>query len=862
MASTILKKNNAPLSIYQQKVLLKYNIYNALFLSLPFKNIKKTATLLPLFTEMAKKNYEKGASPQEIVQKFFKKYDPDATEKDQIDLLFNFIQYVEREIVLFDALEEAAFPQTHHLDGFGTITHLIEKAQNEKKIEYLKNYFKNFKIRIVLTAHPTQFYPGNVLGIINDLRKALEKDDINETNDLLLQLGKTPIYKREKPTPYEEAVGIIWYLENVFYQVVGFIYDRIKNDVFGQEELKNEIINIGFWPGGDRDGNPFVTPKTTWDVAVRLKQTIALNYYRDIRKLRRRLTFKEVEKKLLKIEKKLYKTSIHQDAKSFISLNDLKNKLKEIRSILINKHQAIFLDKLDSFINKVDLFGYHFAKMDLRQDSRLHHRAFLSVLKEFPDLLPANFWNLEEEKKLALLANIDANISYKELKNSLAIDIYKTISVAKKIQKNNCEQSINRYIISNTQSALHIMELFAMLKTGAFHDGLTMDIVPLFETIPDLEIAAEIMEKVYQIPAYRKHLSQRGDKQIIMLGFSDGTKDGGYLMSNWTIYKAKENLTEISRKYGINSIFFDGRGGPPARGGGKTHQFYASLGPNIEDSEVQLTIQGQTISTNYGSFHPARYNIEQLLSSVYYNREENHHPISDEDREVLEQLAQKSYEAYQQFKKHPMFVPYLEEMSPLKFFSKMNVGSRPVKRGASSRLELKDLRAIPFVGAWSMLKQNIPGFYGFGTALKYFEDKNAFNKVENLYSHSRFFQTLVENSMMSLTKSFFELTQYMKDDEKFGEFWKMIYNEYQTTHILLLRLTNYKTLMENDPIRRLTIKTRDQIVLPLLTIQQYALQKIKSLEAMPNPDLTLLDVYKKMVVRSLLGNVNASRNSA
>ena len=185
------------------------------------------------------------------------------------------------------------------------------------------------------------------------------------------------------------------------------------------------------------------------------------------------------------------------------------------------------------------------------------------------------------------------------------------------------------------------------------------------------------MEQLYTNPEYIAHLRARGSKQHIMLGFSDGTKDGGYLMANWGIYKAKELLTEMSRKYDITAIFFDGRGGPPARGGGKTHQFYSSLGPTIEDKEVQLTIQGQTISSNFGTLDSSKYNLEQLISSGIKNRIDGEKNIlSDKDRVVITNLAETSYETYKDFKNHPMFIPYLERMSTLKYYAKTNIGSK------------------------------------------------------------------------------------------------------------------------------------------------------------------------------------------
>jgi phosphoenolpyruvate carboxylase len=372
------------------------------------------------------------------------------------------------------------------------------------------------------------------------------------------------------------------------------------------------------------------------------------------------------------------------------------------------------------------------------------------------------------------------------------------------------------------------------------------------------------MQKLYANKAYMQHLAQRGHKQTIMLGFSDGTKDGGYLMANWAIFKAKENLTKISKAYGVKVIFFDGRGGPPARGGGKTHQFYASLGPTIENKEIQLTVQGQTISSNFGTQDAAQYNIEQLLSAGISNElfNDTNNIMTKNDLEIMNDLALISYQAYSDFKNHPKFLPYLERMSTLKYYAKTNIGSRPSKRSSGNELNFSDLRAIPFVGSWSQLKQNVPGFYGVGTALKKYEDAGEFDKLIDFYNNSDFFKTLIGNSMMSLSKSFFGLTQYMEKDEEFGEFWKIIFKEYETTHRLILKLAGYTELMQSNKVGKASIDIRENIVLPLITIQQFALINIQKLQKDENANPDLLKTFEKMVTRSLFGNINASRNSA
>tara|TARA_B110000967_G_scaffold59604_1_gene61126 strand:- start:928 stop:3507 length:2580 start_codon:yes stop_codon:yes gene_type:complete len=850
---------------FKQNVLSKYQIYNSIFMTLPFDTITKTGALLPLFFETCEKGFSKNETPTAIVESFFKKYQARRSPKSQINLLFRFIQYIERQVVLFDAIEDAAFPVVNNMDGIGTLRSLKETASAENKLELLKNYLEEFKVRIVLTAHPTQFYPGSVLGIITDLTEAIKENDLTRIHQLLAQLGKTPFFKHKKPTPYDEAVSLIWYLENVFYKSFGTVYDYIQQNIFDGKHIQNDIINIGFWPGGDRDGNPFVTPEITLKVASRLRETIIKNYYRDLRQLKRKVSFAGVEDRVTALEGEMYKMITNK--KTDLTLDHLVYELKEIKAEIIQKHQSLYASDVNSLLNKIHLFGFHFSSLDIRQDSRAHAKVFNDMvnvlIKSGSSIFPANYHSLSESKQISTLSKIEGRLDMDLISDKETLKALKTMAAIKTIQETNGEKAANRYIISNNQTTLNVMQLYAMLKLVAFEDELTVDIAPLFETITDLENAPSVMEDLYTNPNYIAHLKARGNRQTIMLGFSDGTKDGGYLMANWAIYQAKERLTTISRKHDITVIFFDGRGGPPARGGGKTHNFYASLGPTIEDKEVQLTIQGQTISSNFGTLDSSQYNLEQLISSGVHNSlSDKDLTMTPENRTVMAHLSKLSYEAYVDFKAHPKFIPYLEHMSTLKFYAKTNIGSRPSKRGKSEGLVFEDLRAIPFVGSWSQLKQNVPGFFGVGTALKHYEDIGEFDKAQHLFQTSDFFKTLIENSMMSLSKSFFDLTKYMSDDPEYGAFWNVIYTEYVTTKRLLLKLTGYSELMEEEPAGKASISVRESIVLPLLTIQQYALKKIQDLEKESPRDEAQIEVYEKIVMRSLFGNINASRNSA
>ncbi|AUC86186.1 phosphoenolpyruvate carboxylase [Polaribacter sp. ALD11] len=853
------------LSRFNENVLSKYQIYNSIFMTLPFDTISNTGVLLPLFHKLCEKGFQEGKNPTEIVNTFFSKYQENPTEKEKTDLLFRFIQYIERQVVLFDAIEDAAFPVVNNMDGIGTLRNSKETAILSDKKEALKAHLEDFKVRVVLTAHPTQFYPGSVLGIITDLDQAIQNDDLLLIKKLLAQLGKTPFYKKAKPSPYDEAISLIWYLENVFYHSISKIYNYIQNNIYDGNPMDNEIIDLGFWPGGDRDGNPFVTTQITLDVAEKLRQSILRSYYRDVKRLKRRFTFDGVQEILARVEKRLYKHVVRSYSKVNFSQKILLEELSNARQIVADKHQSLFIEELDDFINKVRIFGFHFATLDIRQDSRVHHQAFTQIVKDLHTIgdstFPKNYEHLSEEEQIEILAAAKGSIDPKTLTDDTSVSTIESMYALKQIQKRNGERGANRYIISNNQTALNVMETFAMLNLCGFENGLPVDVIPLFETVEDLQNAEEVMRTLYSNRTYRYHLEKRKNKQTIMLGFSDGTKDGGYLMANWGIFKAKEALTEVSREFDIEVIFFDGRGGPPARGGGKTHQFYASLGPTIEDKEIQLTVQGQTISSNFGTQNSAQYNLEQLLSSGIKNDIFTKDQLNDDNRKLIEDMAETSYKTYVDFKNHPQFLPYLEKMSTLKYYAKTNIGSRPSKRSSSATLDFSALRAIPFVGSWSQLKQNVPGFFGVGTALKKYEDAGRFDEIVEFYNASDFFKTLLENSMMSLTKSFFELTAYMADDAEFGEFWKLIFEEYKTTKRLLLKLTGHKVLMENFPIGKASIEIREQIVLPLLTIQQFALKQIQELQS-SDENAAKIEVYEKMVMRSLFGNINASRNSA
>jgi phosphoenolpyruvate carboxylase len=847
---------------FNNEVVTRFELYNSLFQTLPFYQVKDTGILLPFFSSHCEKGAIKQQSPTHIIGSFFKKYVPDIDHREQINRLFRFIQYIERQVVLFDAIEDSSFSKLGRADDIGTLQSLLQQAAvSDDARKDISEKLKDFSLRLVLTAHPTQFYPGTVLGIMTDLIEALKTNDINNIDVLLQQLGKTPFFNKTSPTPVDEAVSLVWFLENTFYHAISAIQAKLEEEFDIDIDSPHQILELGFWPGGDRDGNPNVNTETTKDVAALLRQIIFRCYYRDFRVLKRRITFRGIEKTMARLETMFYENAFTKQPADPKNVQDeILSLLQSIRQTLATNHDSLFVDIVDHFRQKVQLFGCYFATLDIRQDSRILRKVFKYTTDSAKTGTPAGYEDLSEEGKLKSIAFKEVNFYCPDDADDMTKDTLDTIRLMKQIQQSNGEKACQRFIISNCQQASDILQLIDLfLWSGWKAENLSVDFMPLFETVNDLQVAAEVMEQLYTHPFYKAHLARRGNMQSIMLGFSDSTKDGGYLMANWSIYKAKVELTAMARKYNIKLAFFDGRGGPPARGGGKTHRFYASMGNEIANEQIQLTIQGQTVSSQYGSIETARFNIEQLInagviSSLHPNKNDL---LSNEQKGLITDMADESYKLFMALREHPLFVEYLEKFSPLKLLSKINISSRPTKRNADAPLKLEDLRAISFVTAWSQLKQSIPGFYGVGTALKKMKDEGNWAEIGHLYNSSGFFKTMLDNCMMSMSKSDFRVTAYLEKDEKFGGFWKMLKDEFELTKTLLLELTGNTVLMEDSPVDRRSIAIRERIVLPLVIIQHYALQCLNN-----NTDAELADVYNKLVIRTVYGIVNAGRNLA
>jgi phosphoenolpyruvate carboxylase len=828
-------------STYASAVARPFEVYNSIFLTLPLDGIRGTGLRVPLFAEACREGLAGGRSPMDLLAEHLEEVH--LPEEERVGLLFRYVQYIERQVVLVDALEDARYDRLNDLEGAESLAGILPRIARRGLEGALAEALEGQHVRVVLTAHPTQFYPGTALGIITDLTARIEAGDLESAHNLLHQLGLTPFFQTKKPTPYEEAVRQSWYLEHVFFEALPKLALRVAASTGVPLDTAAGLFSVGFWPGGDRDGNPYVDAGTTLRVARRLRLTLLRCYRRSFRQLRRRITFKGLDIELDALQSRVEEAILDIDSQVFDDEGVLEG-LEAIEGRVRQDFGGLHAEEIARLRVAILMFGRHFAAIDIRQDSR--------VLRRSADAMGL------PEGIAPLLASETAS-EMPEGTDDVVRDAWEVMGSIREIQQLNGPRGCHRFIISNCRGAEDVIRLYTMARHAHAGDSMALDFVPLFETVDDLAGAPDQMRILFDAVEYREHVAQRQNVQHVMLGFSDGTKDGGYLRANWSIHQAKERLSAICRESGVEVVFFDGRGGPPARGGGNTHRFYASLGPDVDTREVQTTIQGQSISSNFGTPRSASYNLELLLTAGIQHRliDPEKSRWTADQRAMMDQLAERSYAEYSALKAHPVFMEYLSTYGTLKHYGATNIASRPTSRKKDGPLTLDDLRAIPFVGSWSQLKQNVPGFFGIGTALAELEKEGRLEEAAALYRDQPLFAALLENSMQSMRKCNFALTAHLEQDERFGDLWCKVREEFELSRKLILRIAGQTELMERAPAIAESIDLREGIILPLLVIQQAALQWLDDQGDAP-ADRSVLE---KLIVRTMFGIINAGRNA-
>ena len=733
------------------------------------------------------------------------------------------------------------------------------------------NILNNINVVPVLTAHPTQVQRKTTLDLTENIHNLLRKhrdvknglinkskwkEDLQKHIEILLQ---SDIIREKKLKVANEIKNVLEYYNRSFIKAITKLmveYKKLLRENF--IDLVNETpITMGMWIGGDRDGNPFVTADTLKLSAMKQCELIITYYMNQLDILYRTFSmssqlikesddlrlladksndssvYREKEyyrKAIYYIREKLSNTkkyllnNVDNDEK-YLTAEELEQDLLIIKnSLLENNGDTLIKGDLEELLSAVKIFGFYLASIDMRQDSSVYEVCVAELLKSAN--IENNYSELSENEKCDLLLNIlkkdprplsinDENKQSEELKKELLI--FKTARELKDKLGNNI---IKQNIISHTTSISDLLELAIMLKEVGLvgSDFARLQLVPLFETIEDLENSYEIMDNYLALDIVKKWVKDNKDYQEIMLGYSDSNKDGGYLSSGWSLYKAQQDLSSLGNKHGIKITFFHGRGGTVGRGGGPSYDAIISQPLGSVQDRIRLTEQGEIIAAKYGNKDAAYYNLETLFSAVIerMNADMVNIDIRDipEIKDMMDEIVEDSYKTYRKLVfEDPNFYNYFFEATPIKEVSSLNIGSRPASRKKIT--DIGGLRAIPWVFSWSQSRIMLPGWYGVGTAFSNFINKESGNidKLRTMYKDWPFFTSLLSNVDMVMSKSDMEIAKEYANlckDDKTKEVYNKILREWKLTKQVVLDISEHKEFLEDNTYLTKSLENRLQ----------------------------------------------------
>lgn len=755
------------------------------------------------------------------------------------------------------------------------------------------NILNNINVVPVLTAHPTQVQRKTTLDLTENIHNLLRKhrdvknglinkskwkEDLQKHIEILLQ---SDIIREKKLKVANEITNVLEYYNRSFIKAITKLmveYKKLLRENF--IDLVNETpITMGMWIGGDRDGNPFVTADTLKLSAMKQCELIITYYINQLDILYRTFSmssqlikesddlrlladksndssvYREKEyyrKAIYYIREKLSNTkkyllnNVDNDEK-YLTAEELEQDLLIIKnSLLENNGDTLIKGDLEELLSAVKIFGFYLASIDMRQDSSVYEACVAELLKSAN--IENNYSELSENEKCDLLLNIlkkdprplsinDENKQSEELKKELLI--FKTARELKDKLGNNI---IKQNIISHTTSISDLLELAIMLKEVGLvgSDFARLQLVPLFETIEDLENSYEIMDNYLALDIVKKWVKDNKDYQEIMLGYSDSNKDGGYLSSGWSLYKAQQDLSSLGNKHGIKITFFHGRGGTVGRGGGPSYDAIISQPLGSVQDRIRLTEQGEIIAAKYGNKDAAYYNLETLFSAVIerMNADMVNIDIRDipEIKEMMDEIVEDSYKTYRKLVfEDPNFYNYFFEATPIKEVSSLNIGSRPASRKKIT--DIGGLRAIPWVFSWSQSRIMLPGWYGVGTAFSNFINKDSRNidKLRTMYKDWPFFTSLLSNVDMVMSKSDMEIAKEYANlckDDKTKEVYDKILKEWKLTKQVVLDISEHKEFLEDNTYLTKSLENRLQYFNTLNLLQIELIRRAREEETL------------------------------
>lgn len=757
--------------------------------------------------------------------------------------------------------------------------------------ERIEELLEQLSLELVITAHPTEATRRTMLRIhqrIADLLKAWDhaytrysKKVIQETieNEITI-LWQSSEIREKKPSVMKEVSNGLYFFDKVLFDVLPRLHQDLEDLLFEKYNKRWHVpsfLRFGSWIGGDRDGNPNVTAKTTLQT-LREHRSLVLNKYKDsldrlkellsqstkkikvsdeilqsIQKDREELGSKGWHKedevyrvKLGLMLKRIEYTEI-DDPRAYIDAHALLDDLHLIQDSLLTHHSSTNpIKRLRKVIRQVEVFGFHLATLDVRNHSGEHESAIAEILRQV-NIAPT-YKELSETEKLSVLKKVLEDprplISIYDEFSDETQEMINTFRMIKDAKDMFGERAIEVYLISMTASVSDLLEVLVLAKeVGLYrvypngHVKSRLHVAPLLETIDDLKNGPEMIKKLFDIPLYRKHLEARGDLQEIMLGYSDSSKDGGTLTANWELYQAQEEIHSIASSYGVKLKYFHGRGGSLGRGGGPLYTSLLSQPPVTLGDGVKITEQGEVLSSRYLLTDIAYRSLEQatttMMTSIAGLAEDTAHKEAPtkEAKQAMSDISNYALKKYQSLVfEDDGFLTYFNQATPLNELGALNIGSRPMKRKGSDRFE--DLRAIPWVFAWTQSRQLLPAWFAAGTGFhKFIEETNNLELLQELYEKWPFFQSTINNLQMALTKADLttakEYTKMVADETVQKRIYDQIVEEYQLTKAMVLKISKQEELMDHKPNIKESVRLRNPLVDPLNLIQVNLISQLR-----------------------------------
>jgi phosphoenolpyruvate carboxylase len=739
-----------------------------------------------------------------------------------------------------------------------------------------------------------------VMELDNPMLTHRERECLNERlAGEVLTLWQTDELRDRKPTVLDEVRNGMYYFDETLFDVLPDLYSEVERCLtkYYPDEAWHvpTFLRFGSWIGGDRDGNPSVTASVTWKT-LEMHRFLALRkYVASLRELSEHLSFSSnivevthelmislatdherleiVHEEIWRNDQEPYRVKVsymlekmHNTGNAQVEAKAKYNTAEEFMADLLildrslRHHYANYV--ADTFVKKlirqVELFGFHTAALDVRQHSKEHENAMTEVLAKMG--ISQGYAELTEEAKIQLLTDVlndprpitSPYLSYSETTKE-CLDVYHTIKAAQKEFGLKC---ITTYLISMAQGTSDILEVLVFSKEAGLYrresDGTitcTLQPAPLFETIDDLHAAPAIIHTLFRIPAYRDSITNLQNMQEIMLGYSDSNKDGGVVTANWELRVALKSITEAANAYGVKLKFFHGRGGALGRGGMPLNRSILAQPADTLGGGIKITEQGEVLSQRYAIKGIAYRSLEQAIWALITAAMNAKHPQSEISEnhweKIMLDISEQAQTKYQDLIFHDAdFLTFFRESTPLPEIGELNIGSRPSKRKNSDRFE--DLRAIPWVFAWTQSRYLLPAWYAAGSGLQSFYQgkKDNLRELQKMYAKWSFFRSMIDNLQMALAKADLTIAKeygnLIKDSVMGERIYTIIKEEYELTSSLILLITGQKEILDNSSVLQESIRLRNPYVDPLSYMQVSLLTELRALRDLDGDDTLLL----------------------